>query len=147
LLTLLLLQIALSDPDLQNPKLLLADRARVLADRVRNVGQHLHAPEAHQAPANVRLEFYGEELERLANDMDEPCAAHQGGTVPDLRNQARPAIDRLERATQELAHIENELIRNNEPEADESRRRLTRARDDIESATRTLKLLIETSSP
>ena len=143
MLTLLLLQIALTDPDLQNPHLLLADRARVLADRVRNVGQHLHAPQAHQPPPELRLEFYGEELERLANDMDEPCAPRKGETVPDLRNQARPALDRLYRALEELFVTIADTELDNQTE---QRRRLVRAAHDIEAATRTLKLLIETSS-
>jgi Ser-tRNA(Ala) deacylase AlaX len=116
------------------PPYTLPDQARNLADAVRNVGQHL----PQKAPA-VRLEQIGEQIERLAEAMESQT---QGETM-NIKPQARAALDRLHTA---LERIEEVLTYLHNAEEDEAHSKLTWASDDIEAATRTLKLLIETSS-
>ena len=124
-------------PDLQ---LTLADQGRVLADQVRNVGQHL--PEKEPA---LRLENLGEQIERLTDLMDEACSAApapKGETVPHLKEQARPALDRIARA---LAELEEALVDLASEGPDHAHSKIRRATHDIDAATRTLKVLIETA--
>jgi len=116
------------------------DQARVLADQVRNVGQHL--PEKEPA---LRLENLGQQIERLSDLMDEACSPPpppKGETVPDLRNQARPALDRIGRA---LAELEEALVDLASEGPDHAHSKIRRATHDIDAATRTLKVLIETA--